>query len=128
MQVLGVFPGVCCLRGLLIVGAAGRLGAAPVGHVNPDKPDNCGQIPDSHAIHHGHKEAVKTLCGPEDVDPDKPDNCSKILLSYAAITKHEELAKLYYLGRKMSIPTCQVTTAKHRSWVPPRVDIGECLE
>ena len=112
MQALGVFRGVCRLRGLFMVGAVGWLGAAPVGHVNPGEPDNCGQTPDSHAINHVHKEAVKTLCGREDIDPDKPDNCNKTPLSYAAISEHCHMRQLV---NARNWPNCTIRVGRCQS-------------
>ena len=45
--------------------------------VKPDKPDNLGQTPLSHAAWEGHQDAVKPLHMREDLNPYKPDNSSE---------------------------------------------------
>ena len=48
--------------------------------VNPDKPDEGGQTPLSHAAKNGREGVVKILLRREEVNPDKPDMDGQTLL------------------------------------------------
>jgi len=75
------------------------------GEVNPDKPEQRGRTPLSHAAGRGYEAVVKLLLEREEVNLDEPDKCSESLsrygdtvggrtpLSYAAGRGHEGVVK-----------------------------------
>jgi len=62
--------------------------------VNPDKPDNLGQRPLSHAAWDGHQEVVNILLMREDVNPYKPDDSGETPFPPATRRGHSRVAAL----------------------------------
>jgi len=63
-------------------------------YVNPDRPDNAGQIPLLWAARNGHDGVVKLLLEREDVNPDRLDNDGQTPFSWATRNGHDGVVKL----------------------------------
>ena len=63
-------------------------------YVNPDRPDNAGQIPLLWAARNGHDGVVKLLLEREDVSPGRPDNDGKTPLLWAVSRGYDRVVRL----------------------------------
>jgi len=91
---------------------------------SPDKSDIRDQTPLSCAASGGHEEVVKTLLGLEEVNPNRPDNWGQAPLMYVMIPGADiKECEHCYSSEKWSIPTTEITTAKHPSCLLLGMDI-----
>ena len=89
--------------------------------VNPNKPDNTGRTPLSHAAGNENEYVVKLLLGQE-INLDQPDNKGRTPLSHAAGGDVRKWWK-YNSGKERSTLRSQITVVEYRPRMPQELGV-----